>query len=307
MARPPAARRRDLQARQRRRPAGRAARPRLLARDVVEPGGLDARAGAMIAARPAQARGAAADPARRGRCDVRARRGLALRPGRRLRRRRDQVSPERRAEIAAGLGLRPVAARALRPLARNVAQGDLGNSVVAGGQPVAGEILARTGASLVLIGGALAARAGRRPRVRRARGRAARDGRRRADPRAVVLQRRRAVVLARAAGALRVLDRARLAARGRAVRSALRGRRRRRPAHLVLPMLVLALTQYAWFTLFVRNTLLEVLREDHVQFSRAHGHRRGRGAAAPCAADRADPVRDARRHATWPSSSAARS
>ena len=36
-------------------------------------------------------------------------------------------------------------------------------------------------------------------------------------------------------------------------------------------MVVLALTQYAWFTLFVRNTLLEVLREDHVQFARAQG------------------------------------
>ena len=43
--------------------------------------------------------------------------------------------------------------------------------------------------------------------------------------------------------------------------------------HLVLPMVVLALTQYAWFTLFVRNTLLEVLREDHVQFARAQGIR----------------------------------
>ena len=42
-------------------------------------------------------------------------------------------------------------------------------------------------------------------------------------------------------------------------------------AHLVLPMVILALTQYAWFTLFVRNTLLEVLREDHVQFARAQG------------------------------------
>ena len=42
-------------------------------------------------------------------------------------------------------------------------------------------------------------------------------------------------------------------------------------SHLILPMLVLAMTQYAWFTLFVRNTLLEVLREDHVQFARAQG------------------------------------
>ncbi len=36
-------------------------------------------------------------------------------------------------------------------------------------------------------------------------------------------------------------------------------------------MVILAMTQYAWFTLFVRNTLLEVLREDHVQFARAQG------------------------------------
>jgi peptide/nickel transport system permease protein len=43
------------------------------------------------------------------------------------------------------------------------------------------------------------------------------------------------------------------------------------PSHLVLPMIVLALTQYAWFTLFVRNTMLEALREDHVQFARAQG------------------------------------
>ena len=41
--------------------------------------------------------------------------------------------------------------------------------------------------------------------------------------------------------------------------------------HLILPMVILAMTQYAWFTLFVRNTLLEVLREDHVQFARAQG------------------------------------
>jgi peptide/nickel transport system permease protein len=43
------------------------------------------------------------------------------------------------------------------------------------------------------------------------------------------------------------------------------------PAHLVLPVLTLAMTQYAWFTMFVRNTLLEQLREDHVQFARAQG------------------------------------
>jgi peptide/nickel transport system permease protein len=43
------------------------------------------------------------------------------------------------------------------------------------------------------------------------------------------------------------------------------------PRHLVLPMLCLAVTQVSWFTLFVRTTVLEVLRDDHVQFARAQG------------------------------------
>lgn len=41
--------------------------------------------------------------------------------------------------------------------------------------------------------------------------------------------------------------------------------------HMVLPMVTLALTQLAWFTLYVRNTLLEVLREDYVRFAQACG------------------------------------
>lgn len=42
-------------------------------------------------------------------------------------------------------------------------------------------------------------------------------------------------------------------------------------SHLILPMLTLALTQHGWFTLYVRDTLLEVLREDYVRFAEAQG------------------------------------
>ncbi|MCK9485470.1 MAG: ABC transporter permease [Dehalococcoidia bacterium] len=41
--------------------------------------------------------------------------------------------------------------------------------------------------------------------------------------------------------------------------------------HLLLPMLTLALTQHGWFTLYVRDTLLEVLRDDYVRFAEAQG------------------------------------
>lgn len=183
-----------------------------------------------------------------------------------------QVTPERRAEIAATWGFdQPLHERFGRWIA-NVAQGDLGNSVVAGGQPVAGEIVARAGSSLALVGGAF------------------------------VLVLAGGLVFGTLAAALRgtVVDRlvqvlsyvstaapsfwvALLAlyvfsielgwfpAGGtsdpRAAGSGVD------LAHFVLPMLVLALTQYAWFTLYVRNTLLEVMREDHVQFARAQGIR----------------------------------
>ncbi|MGH3695572.1 MAG: ABC transporter permease [Pseudonocardiaceae bacterium] len=43
------------------------------------------------------------------------------------------------------------------------------------------------------------------------------------------------------------------------------------PAHLILPAITLAITQQSWFTLFVRDTLLEVLREDYVRYAEASG------------------------------------
>jgi peptide/nickel transport system permease protein len=43
------------------------------------------------------------------------------------------------------------------------------------------------------------------------------------------------------------------------------------PMYLILPALTLALSQHGWFTLYVRNTLLEVLREDYVRFAHAQG------------------------------------
>jgi peptide/nickel transport system permease protein len=67
----------------------------------------------------------------------------------------NNVSSERRAEIAHAWGFdQPIYERFGRWLG-NVAQGDLGNSVVAGGQPVANEIASRASASIVLVGGAL--------------------------------------------------------------------------------------------------------------------------------------------------------
>jgi peptide/nickel transport system permease protein len=42
-------------------------------------------------------------------------------------------------------------------------------------------------------------------------------------------------------------------------------------AHLVLPAVTLALTQHGVFTLYVRTTVLETMREDHVRFARAQG------------------------------------
>lgn len=42
-------------------------------------------------------------------------------------------------------------------------------------------------------------------------------------------------------------------------------------SHLVLPAFTLALSQNGWFTLYVRNTLLEVLRDDYVRFAKANG------------------------------------
>jgi peptide/nickel transport system permease protein len=182
-----------------------------------------------------------------------------------------RVSPERRAEIAQAWGFDQSLPERFGRWALNVVQGDLGNSVVAGGQPVAGEILARTGSSLALIGGALALvlvgglvfgtlAAALRGTV--------------VDGLIRVLSYFSAAAPSFWVGLLALyvfsIELGWLPAGGPSdPRSA--GDGGVDAAHLVLPMLVLALTQYAWFTLFVRNTLLEVLRDDHVQFSRAQG------------------------------------
>ena len=272
VARPAAPHRRRLQAREGHRSAGRAARSRLLARHDVEPRGLDARAGAMtrlvlrrLALLPLLLLAVAAgtfvlaevspfDP-------VDAYVGAET-----------QIAPERRAEIAQAWGFdQPLPERFGRWIA-NVAQGDLGNSVVAGGQPVAGEIVARAGSTLVLIGGALVlvlvgglvfgvlAAALRGTAV---------------DWLIRALSYFSAAAPSFWIGLLALyvfsIELGWLPAGGtsdpRSVDSGVD------LEHIVLPMLVLALTQYAWFTLFVRNTLLEVMNEDYVQFARAHGIR----------------------------------
>lgn len=153
----------------------------------------------------------------------------------------------------------------------NVAHGDLGNSIAKGGQPVAHEISSRLGATALLVGGAL------------------------------VLTLVGGLVFGVLAAAFRgtafdwvvralcffnvaapgfwigllalylfSIELGWLPAGGTSdVRAT--GESGLDFTHLLLPMCTLALTQYAWFTLFVRNTLLEVLREDHVQFARAQG------------------------------------
>jgi peptide/nickel transport system permease protein len=182
----------------------------------------------------------------------------------------NNVSAERKAEIAHAWGFdQPLPEKFGRWIA-NIVQGDMGNSVVAGGQPVAAEIVTRAGSSMALVGGALL----------------------------IVLV--GGLVFGVLAAAFRgtffdwivrtmcyfntaapsfwvgllalyvfSIELGWLPAAGTSDPRALDGGVD--PSHLVLPMIVLALTQYAWFTLFVRNTLLEVLREDHVQFARAQG------------------------------------
>ena len=181
------------------------------------------------------------------------------------------IAPERRAEIASAYGFdQPVYERFGRWLG-HVVQGDLGNSLVAGGQPVADEIASRAGATFVLVAGSM------------------------------VLVLVGGLIFGVLAAAFRgtafdwvvrtlcyfntaapsfwigllalyvfSIHLGWLPAGGtsdpRAVDSGGID-----PSHIVLPMIVLALTQYAWFTMFVRNTMLEVLREDHVQFARAQG------------------------------------
>jgi peptide/nickel transport system permease protein len=182
-----------------------------------------------------------------------------------------QTSPERKAQIAHAWGFdQPIHERFGRWIA-NLAQGDLGTSVVAGGQPVGSEIAARAGASLTLVGGALML---------------------------VLVGGLVFGVLAAAwrgtffdwlvrtlcyfntaapsfwIGLLALyvfsIKLNWLPAGGTSDPRAL-GAQGVDLAHLILPTGILAMTQYAWFTLFVRNTLLEVMREDHVQFARAQG------------------------------------
>jgi peptide/nickel transport system permease protein len=183
----------------------------------------------------------------------------------------NNVSPQRQAEIAHAWGFdQPIYERFGRWIS-NLAQGDMGNSIVAGGQPVAGEIASRASASLALVGGALAL---------------------------VLVGGILFGVLAAAVRGtvfdwlVRTLCYFNTAApsfwigllalyvfsielgwlpAGGASDPRTAGAAGVELDHLVLPMLILALTQYAWFTLYVRNTLLEVLREDHVQFARAQG------------------------------------
>ncbi|HLU33092.1 MAG TPA: ABC transporter permease [Natronosporangium sp.] len=45
--------------------------------------------------------------------------------------------------------------------------------------------------------------------------------------------------------------------------------------HLILPALTLAAAQHAWFTLYVRNTVLSVRQDDYVRFAEASGLGRG--------------------------------
>ena len=58
------------------------------------------------------------------------------------------------------------------------------------------------------------------------------------------------------------------------------------PSHLVLPAITLAVSQLAWFVLFVRDTMLEVMRDDHVRFAEVSGLSRAAVVtrhALPCA------------------------
>lgn len=184
----------------------------------------------------------------------------------------DTVTSDRtRADIATAWGLDASVPEQFARWAGNLARGDLGNARSLGGQPVAGEIVARAVPSMVLLAAALA------------------------------------LVLV---GGL-VFGVLTAAFRGSWFDAAVRGlcyfntaapsfwigllalfvfavtlgwlpaggtadlRGGDLPAldvrYLILPALTLAATQYAWFTMFVRNTMLEVLRDDPVRFAEAQG------------------------------------
>lgn len=182
-----------------------------------------------------------------------------------------QLSPERRAQIEHAYGFdQPVYERYGRWLG-HVARGELGNSLVAGGQPVAGEIASRMSATIVLVAGALLIVLGGGLLF------GVLAAAFRGSPFDWLV--RTSCYFSTAAPSFWIgllalyvfsMGLGVLPAGGtsdpRAVDAGGVD-----PGHLVLPMLVLAMTQYAWFTLFVRNTMLEALREDHVLFARGHG------------------------------------
>ena len=180
------------------------------------------------------------------------------------------VTPQRKAAIAHAWGFDQPIYEQFGRWVGNIVQGDMGNSIVAGGQPVAGEIASRASTSFALVGGALllVLAGGLVFGVLAAAFRGTFF-----DWLVRTLCYFNAAAPSFWVGLLALyafsIELNWLPAAGtsdpRAVGTGVE------PSHLILPMLVLAMTQYAWFTLFVRNTLLEVMREDHVQFARVQG------------------------------------
>jgi peptide/nickel transport system permease protein len=184
------------------------------------------------------------------------------------------VSEETRGQIAATWGFdAPIHEQFLRWLG-NLAQGDLGNSRLLGGAPVAGELAERIPASLLLIGAALGVVlvGGLVMGVLAA---AFRDSRLDWLIRGLCYFNTAAPSFWIGLLALYVFSvwLGLLPAGGVADYRSLDAPAID-PRHLILPTLTLAATQYAWFTMFVRNTMLEVLNEDYVLFARAQGVRR---------------------------------
>lgn len=181
------------------------------------------------------------------------------------------VSQENRAQIAEAWGLDAPAPERFGLWVSNLVQGEFGNSHLLGGASISEEVSARAGASLILIGAALA----------------------------VVLIGGLAVGTLAAAFRDTTFDwLVRVACYSGTASPSFwvallaiyafsislgwlpsGGTEDLRAAetsgidarYMILPVATLALTQHAWFTLFVRNTLLEVLNEDHVRFARAQG------------------------------------
>lgn len=183
------------------------------------------------------------------------------------------VGREGRAEIEKAWGLdEPLGTQMVRWVT-NVAQGDLGRSIMFRGRPVSDIILERAGPTLVLVGTAFAM----------------------VLVGSIVLG-----VLAAAFrdspvdGAIRALAYFNVSApsfwvallaiyifsvqTGWLPAAGMRDPREPDAAwvslrHLVLPASFLALSQLAWFTLFVRNAMVETLREEYVRYGRAQGVR----------------------------------